>query len=371
MVFLNFYLALSHEELARVMHEYSTAKIPTYAKAESFYMDAIAAATSSRHPQSLKVERETEKHEVTQSFDEDGIWEIPQDLSGRDSPVGSFFMKLHDENKYETDMQDPSRTGTPTSGFHHGSVMINEDTFDQSPPPRPKSRKGYTSQWDFSAETRKGGMVKTTSGTFLDVSCLMPRSMSSMDLTQTPPMPDISAWEDDPFAGPSPTTLTFSTPRPSPTFCSKDPSSPTPEMRGTMSSGSMLACHTDDLDDGGELFSPLPNYTSNHHIRYYTHLAAFEIQLHTHLNQVRALKLGTMTAQAERARQRTERALTGHSTLPQSRSFWSFRDSNTEDAEKTARVSEGRARGWVRQRFDPAKYAELEADALAEVKGAV
>lgn len=53
--------------------------------------------------------------------------------------------------------------------------------------------------------------------------------------------------------------------------------------------------------------------------------------------------------------------------LPQSRSFWSFKDEEAEKKEKVTRVEEGRARGWKTARFEPKRYVELAEDALAEL----
>ncbi|KAK1819308.1 hypothetical protein LTR12_006255 [Friedmanniomyces endolithicus] len=39
--FISFYIALSHDELARLMHDYSQAKIPAFQQAELFYNEAI------------------------------------------------------------------------------------------------------------------------------------------------------------------------------------------------------------------------------------------------------------------------------------------------------------------------------------------
>ncbi|KXL41333.1 hypothetical protein M433DRAFT_139075 [Acidomyces richmondensis BFW] len=42
-LFVNFYLALSHDELARMMHDCSPAKLPSFNQAKKFYMQALAA----------------------------------------------------------------------------------------------------------------------------------------------------------------------------------------------------------------------------------------------------------------------------------------------------------------------------------------
>ncbi|TKA73173.1 hypothetical protein B0A55_07400 [Friedmanniomyces simplex] len=44
--FISFYIGLSHDELARLMHDYSQAKLPAYRQAEQFYNEAIQSLPS-------------------------------------------------------------------------------------------------------------------------------------------------------------------------------------------------------------------------------------------------------------------------------------------------------------------------------------
>ncbi|TKA82241.1 hypothetical protein B0A55_01687 [Friedmanniomyces simplex] len=44
--FVSFYIGLSHDELARLMHDYSQAKLPAYRQAEQFYNEAIQSLPS-------------------------------------------------------------------------------------------------------------------------------------------------------------------------------------------------------------------------------------------------------------------------------------------------------------------------------------
>lgn len=119
---------------------------------------------------------------------------------------------------------------------------------------------------------------------------------------------------------------------------------------------------------------PFPQ-TSSAHRTYTSHLHALTNNLSTHLTQIRALKHTTITEQAARSTRKTQSLLPTtadaqqqKSRLPQSRSFWSFKDPQAEKNEKQARIEEGRARGWQRERFDGGKYVDLTEEALAELQ---
>jgi hypothetical protein len=94
--------------------------------------------------------------------------------------------------------------------------------------------------------------------------------------------------------------------------------------------------------------------------------------LDTNLRQLLELKQSTITEQEERVRRQSGSISNTKTTtnLPQSRSFWSFKDAEVEKKEKLTKIEEGRARGWETARFDPKKYVELAEDALSELKWA-
>lgn len=123
--------------------------------------------------------------------------------------------------------------------------------------------------------------------------------------------------------------------------------------------------------------SPTPSYrsvqptaASRAHAAYLTHLTAIHTQLTIHLHHLLELKQFTITEQEERARRQSGSTSNTKTTtkLPQSRSFWSFKDEEAEKKEKLSKIEEGRARGWKIARFEPKRYVELAEDALAELE---
>jgi hypothetical protein len=122
--------------------------------------------------------------------------------------------------------------------------------------------------------------------------------------------------------------------------------------------------------------SPTPSYrsvqsaASRAHAAYLTHLTAIHTQLTTHLRHLLDLKQSTITEQEERVR-RQSGSISSTKTatkLPQSRSFWSFKDAEAEKKEKLTRIEEGKAKGWETARFEPKRYIELAEDALAKLE---
>lgn len=140
----------------------------------------------------------------------------------------------------------------------------------------------------------------------------------------------------------------------------------------------LSAKNSKDSFDSPHPPSPTPSYrsvqlpaASRAQAAYLTNLTAIRIQLTTHLHHLRDLKQSTITEQEERARRQSgDISNTKAATkLPQSRSFWSFKDEEAEKKEKLSRIKEGRARGWNTARFDPKRYVDLAEDALAELEG--
>lgn len=106
---------------------------------------------------------------------------------------------------------------------------------------------------------------------------------------------------------------------------------------------------------------------------YLTHLAALHSQITAHLYRLLDLKQSTTIEQEERVRRQSGSTSSASNTkaitkLPQSRSFWSFKDAEAEKQEKQTRIKEGRARSWKSERFEPKKYQELAENALAELE---
>lgn len=75
-VFLNYYAALSHESLARLMHNFSASKLPAYAAAEALYEKALEVSSfQSHHVLPMQLDKHSKqfdsafnKHNLTQSL---------------------------------------------------------------------------------------------------------------------------------------------------------------------------------------------------------------------------------------------------------------------------------------------------------------
>ncbi|KAH0369294.1 hypothetical protein KCU65_g3403, partial [Aureobasidium melanogenum] len=138
----------------------------------------------------------------------------------------------------------------------------------------------------------------------------------------------------------------------------------------------LSANNSDDSFDSPHPPSPTPSYksaqpsVSRAQAAYLTHLAALHAQISTHLHQLLDLKQSTTMEQEERVRRQSGSTSNtkANTRLPQSRSFWSFKDPETENQEKQTRIEEGRARGWKWERFEPKRYEELAENALAELE---
>ncbi|KAF1351115.1 hypothetical protein BDV97DRAFT_351138 [Delphinella strobiligena] len=199
-----------------------------------------------------------------------------------------------------------------------------------------------------------------------------------MYLMGAPPLLQSVMWqEDDVFNDDAQKAASFSsfsglsTPRLSPIPQFEESSSPTPRRPTAKEQHLLPSVPLDPEGTAGGFYSPPASTTSTCETRYNAHLEALRSQIRTHLEDLRTLKTETLTLQTERASRRAQRTVFAATKLPQSRSFWSFKDPQAQDAEKTARIEQGRARGWARERFDPQKYVKLAEDALAELKGSV
>jgi hypothetical protein len=97
------------------------------------------------------------------------------------------------------------------------------------------------------------------------------------------------------------------------------------------------------------------------------HLDGMRTQINIHINLLRRATLATTVAQAKRASRSQAAQHAPQKRIPKSKSFWSFTPADVKMAEKEERIDEGRARGWARERYNPAKYDVLVENALAEL----
>ena len=373
-VFLYFYCALSHESLARLMHEHSASKLPAYATAESFYVLAlnklsedpriIPAKLDYGTPQYIPRKRKPViKRNLRSPCDHDSSVTISEARKTKAVPE-------EESHEHKSQLRTPTRVGSSKSNM---SSSGRSNSWCLSSPVE-EGKAGKSSQWDFQA-TARSGLIKTSSGSLLEAPMELTRSVSSMQLLDLPLSVEFGAWQqDDPFNDDSPTnTFKFSTPNClSPIAQSESEGSPTPKGHKHCRSSNFTPSPSLNQGLPISLFSSTSPYVSSNKSRYSAHCEALQTQLRKHLNETRRLKLETVTLQAERAQQRAQRTLAaGTSKLPSSRSFWSFKDTQAESTERTTRIEKGRATGWSRKRFDPESYANLAHDAIEELRGGI
>ncbi|KAI7211003.1 hypothetical protein KC333_g7912 [Hortaea werneckii] len=104
--FANFYLGLAHDELARLMHDFSPAKVPALDQAEHFFRDALRLLPSAEELAFTLPARQTSVHERNHTIDD------PFSLSpGAHSPA------VQRTTRRDSDDYDPYNYHSPTIGF--------------------------------------------------------------------------------------------------------------------------------------------------------------------------------------------------------------------------------------------------------------
>ncbi|KAI7543724.1 hypothetical protein KC331_g7232 [Hortaea werneckii] len=104
--FANFYLGLAHDELARLMHDFSHAKVPALDQAEQFFRDALRSLPPAEELAFTLRARYTSVHERNHTTDD------PFSLSpGAHSPT------VQRTTRHDSDDYDPYNYHSPTIGF--------------------------------------------------------------------------------------------------------------------------------------------------------------------------------------------------------------------------------------------------------------
>ncbi|KAG9516089.1 hypothetical protein KCV07_g6984, partial [Aureobasidium melanogenum] len=304
-IFLNLYAALSHEGLARIMHVYSVWRLPKISAAESAYNKALKACSSA----------------------EDDL-----DASSTLSTPGIAL-----------------DTAMPKLGGTHARKRKNKPSLAHLGPGLEQSHTNSSKR----AERINFSWPRT----FTPLSC------ATVKAIQYSVCQDMMTPLEDPFTV-SP---------------SESSSGATSAQDTPIKTENLSANNSKDSFESPHPPSPTPSYksaqpsASRAQAAYLTHLAALHAQISTHLHQLLDLKQSTTTEQEERVRRQSGSISSANNTktntrLPQSRSFWSFKDAEAEKQEKLTRIEEGRARGWKSERFDPKRYEELAENALAELE---
>lgn len=103
--FANFYLGLAHDELARLMHDFSQAKVPALDQAEQFFRDALRSLPSAEEVAFTLRARQTPVHERSQTTDD------PFSLS-----PGAHSPPVKRTTRHDSDDYDPFNYYSPTIG---------------------------------------------------------------------------------------------------------------------------------------------------------------------------------------------------------------------------------------------------------------
>ncbi|KAI7175417.1 hypothetical protein KC316_g5149 [Hortaea werneckii] len=104
--FANFYLGLAHDELARLMHDFSHAKVPALDQAEQFFRDALRSLPSAEELAFTLRERQTSVHERNQATDD------PFSLS-----LGAHLPAIQRTTRRDSNDYDPYNYYSPTIGL--------------------------------------------------------------------------------------------------------------------------------------------------------------------------------------------------------------------------------------------------------------
>ncbi|KAK6432154.1 hypothetical protein LTR95_011674 [Oleoguttula sp. CCFEE 5521] len=348
--FVHFYLGLSHDELARALHEHSQAELPAFDQAEQHFrtaMDALPSVAECRAslgklPASAIIAAGADKNEaLDRLFDDnkservDSVFSPPPNMLQRDySSVSLLDVRPRLQKSTSQGLLRPIRPGSPPKQYH-------------VPPKLP-----------YIGSTQSRSYLPTLLTT--NTPTYRPRAkLASYEVSPTSPVSPMGSaiFSSDISAAVSPMSAQ------TPVDDVPEPILGTPKKPRTTATQPVL-----DLS------------------KIESHLDALCTQLQTQLRIVQTARLKTTIAQAQRSTRTGPTVGTPLPRIPgrsavgspeakmpvtkgvaQSRSFWSFTPVDVQALEKQERIEEGRARGWKRQRFDAGRYRELAERALAEL----
>jgi hypothetical protein len=312
-VFATFYLAMSHDELARLMHEHSAFKLTYFERAEQHYHQAINLLPS------LEQCRNIVTHQHQKGVNGEDAPSSPLE-NGLLSPVPSatshtaqaLFAEVSDSDSDSNDSFDDF------SGSEAPRITL----------PRPTLERDYSSMSLLDVRPR---LTKSTSQ-----GLLRPIRLGSPPKAHHLP-PKLPYFGKDHSSQPS-----------------RSPS-PLPQTP-------VITVVTPPIEQTLVAEEQCMDFT-----RLSEHLNGMRKQIYTHINLLRRAKLATTVAQAARASRAQAPALAPQKRILKSKSFWSFTPADVKMAEKERKIGEGRARGWARKRYDPGKHEALVENALAEL----
>lgn len=312
-VFATFYLAMSHDELARSMHEHSAFKLTYIERAEQHYHQAINLLPSLEECRSIVTQQHQKEingeHAPSSPLENGLLSPVP---SATSHTAQALFADASDSDSDSNDSSDNF------SGIEAPRITL----------PRPTLERDYSSMSLLNVQPR---LTKSTSQ-----GLLRPIRPGSPPKAHHLP-PKLPYFGKDHSSQPSRS--------PSPLLQTPVITVVTPPIEQT------LGPEKQDMD--------------------LTHLSeqldGMRKQINTHINLLRRAKLATTVAQAERASCTQAPTKAPQKRIPKSKIFWSFTPTDVKMAEKERKIEEGRARGWVRKRYGPGKYEALVENALAEL----
>lgn len=190
--YVNFYLGLCHDEIARLMHHNSSSKVPAFNSAQQYYQDAIDALPSPQEVQFLcaitKSNKPTDRDSLFDDDDDETVSEFPisptisaydprdMGISRASSPILSSPPIFRREPVLSPPVGSP---GTITSDFDD---LEDHDSFSELMTPNRVKR-------DFSRMSLLGQPPKRLSRDLSRISLLepskgLPRDMSRMSLIE-------------------------------------------------------------------------------------------------------------------------------------------------------------------------------------------
>ncbi|KAG7005992.1 hypothetical protein G7Y79_00017g043740 [Physcia stellaris] len=304
--FLHFYAALSNEAIARLTHNLSTTKIPLLEEAKRSYQAASRIMPTLEDPLD---EQQKQYH----SFDT---------ISEKSSPSSASSTSNTTPRP-----SPPSSPFYPSSASSAGSITETQPEPQQKPPTLTPS-PSISSSLNLSSPNYS--LASSSSLTPTTKRRLRP---SPLRIPKTPTF------------NPSTTSIytTQPTTPPSQIIPSDLNSTPSRPLSVTFSTSSTLWLQNRALD------------------RYHGHLITLANMLIAHIEVVDILIQAAEEAQMNRPKLRRFASSNG--------GFGALDEEGeeTRSRELRASIERGRARGWVRERFDPERYRELCARALGEL----
>ncbi|KAK3054429.1 hypothetical protein LTR09_004697 [Extremus antarcticus] len=382
--FLRFYLALSHDELARAMHNFSHAKVVAFHQAEQLYDEALqtiptaedclasmpkAPTISEREPSpEVKV---TSRHDSLQSSD-------TNDRYRPMSAQGPMPLSPPQHNRHNSlPVRSPPRSRSNATNSDFDDDLESHDSFNEIMTPNrfPRLERDYSSMSLLQPVQRQMShhlMRPVRMGSPAKAYHLPSAPMLPATTQQRSLLPRLN------------TAPQNSSPVKKQLLTVSEQASPIDEF----SPVSPLDSDDDSpISDAGIVspFSPSTPWQDgewNDHmnrILLEEHLKALETQLHTHVRLLRAAKQRTLEAKAERTfahesmfrgqrgRVAESPGTLGSKRLISERSYWSFTTDEVRHMEKKNRILAAKARGWRRQRFEPERYRDLAEAAISEL----